>query len=51
MMLIIDNLDNAEAQHSLGQSKKVSLNLNFTHKKYIFSKISWDCYKLKPSRK
>ena len=51
MMLIIDNLDNAEAHHSLGKSKKVNLNLNFAHKKYVISKISWDYYNLKPSRK
>ena len=35
MMLISDNLDNAEAYHSLGKSKKVNLNLHFTHKKYL----------------
>ena len=51
MMLISDNLDNAEAHHSLGNSKKVNLNLNFAYKKYLISKISWDCYNLKPSRK
>ena len=33
MILIIDNLDNAEAHHSLGKSKKVNLNLNFAYKK------------------
>ena len=33
MMLINDNLDKAEARHSLGKSKnkKVNLNLNFAH--------------------
>ena len=51
MMLIIDNLDNAEAHHNLGKSKKVNLNLNFAYKKYLISKISWDYYSLKPSRK
>ena len=50
-MLIIDNLDNAEAHHSLGKSKKVNLNLNFADEKYLISKISWDYYNLKPSRK
>ena len=33
MMLISDNVDNAEAHHSLGKSKKVNLNLNFAYKK------------------
>ena len=51
MMLVSDNLDNAEAHLSLGNSKKVNLNLNFAYKKYLISKISWDCYNLKPSRK
>ena len=51
MMLISDNLDNDEAHHSLGISKTVNLNLNFAHKKYLISKISWDYYNLKPSRK
>ena len=51
MMLIIDNLDNAEAHHSLDKSKKVNLNLNFADKKYLISKISWNYYNLKPSRK
>ena len=51
MMLIIDNLDNAEAHHSLGKSKKVNLNLNFADEKYLISKISWDYYNWKPSRK
>ena len=50
MMLIIDNLDNAEAHHSLGKSKTVNLNLSFAHKKYLISKISSDYYNLKPSR-
>ena len=49
MMLISDNL--AEAHHSLGKFKKVNLNLNFAYKKYFISKISWDYYNLKPSRK
>ena len=39
MMLISDNLDNAEAHHSLGNSKKVNLNLNFAYKKYLISKF------------
>ena len=53
MMLTSDNLENAEAHHSLGKSKnkKVNLNLNFAQKKYLISKISWDYYNLKPSRK
>ena len=51
MMLISDDLDNAEVQHNLGKSKKVNLNLNFAHEKYIIFKISWDYYNLKPSRK
>ena len=51
MMLISDNLDNVEAHHSLGKSKKMNLNLNFSRKKYLISKISWDYYNLKPSRK
>ena len=51
MMLIIDNLDNAEAHHNLGESKKVNLNLNLAHKKYLIPKMSWDHYNLKPSRK
>ena len=51
IMLISDNLDNAEAHHSLGKSKKVNLNLNLAHKKYLIFKISWDYYNLKPSRK
>ena len=51
MMLISDNLDNAETHHSLGKSKKENLNLNFAYKKYFISKISWDYYNLKPSRK
>ena len=51
IMLIIDNLDNAEAHHSLDKSKKVNLNLNFADKKYLISKISWNYYNLKPSRK
>ena len=51
MILINDNLDNTEAHHSLGNSKKVNVNLNFAYKKYLISKISWDCYNLKPSRK
>ena len=51
MMLVSDDLDNAEAHHSLGKSKKVNLNLNFAYKKYFISKISWDYYNLKPSRK
>ena len=42
MMLIIDNLDNAEAYHNLGKSKKVNLNLNFAHKKYLISNMSWE---------
>ena len=46
-----DNLDNTETHHSLGKSKKVNLNLNFSYKKYLISKISWDYYDLKPSRK
>ena len=51
MMLISDDLDNAEVHHNLGKSKKVNLNLNFAHEKYIIFKISWDYYNLKPSRK
>ena len=51
MMLIIGNLDNAGAHHSLGKSKKMNLNLNFAHKKYLISEISWDCHNLKLSRK
>ena len=51
MMLISDNLDNAETHHSLGKSKKENLNLNFAYKKYFISKISWDYYNFKPSRK
>ena len=51
MMLISDDLDNAEAHHNLGKSKKVNLNLNFAHEKYIIFKISWDYYNLKPPRK
>ena len=51
MMLTIDNLVNAGAHHNLGKSKKVNLNLNFAYKKYLISKISWDFYNLKPSRK
>ena len=51
MMLISDNLDNAEAHHSLDKSKKVNLNLNFSYEKYLISKISWDYYNLKSSRK
>ena len=35
MMLISDNLDNAEVHHSLGKPKKVNLNLNFAHRKYL----------------
>ena len=35
MILISDNLDNAEAHHSLGKPKKVNLNLNFAHRKYL----------------
>ena len=50
-MLISDDLDNAEAHHNLGKSKKVNLNLNFAHEKYIIFKISWDYYNLKPPRK
>ena len=51
MLLIIDNLDNTEAHHSLGKSKKMNLNLNFANKKYHISNIFWDYYNLKPSRK
>ena len=51
MVRIIDNLDNAEAHNSLDKSKKVNLNLNFAHKKYLISKISWDYHNLKLSRK
>ena len=49
-MLISDDLDNAEAHHSLGKSKKVNLNLNLAYKKYLIFKIYWDYYDLKPSR-
>ena len=49
--IIIDYLDNAEEHHSLGKSKKVNLNLNFAHEKYLIFKLSWDYYNLKPSRK
>ena len=50
-MIISDYLDNAEEHHSLGKSKKVNLNLNFAHKKYLIFKLPWDYYNLKPSRK
>ena len=50
-IMLISDLDNTEAHHSLGKLKKVNLDLNFAHKKYLVSKLSWDYYNLKPSRK
>ena len=49
-IMLISDLD-LEAHHSLGKLKKVNLDLNFAHKKYLVSKLSWDYYNLKPSRK
>ena len=49
--MLISDLDNTEAHHGLGKLKKVNLNLNFAHKKYLVSKLSWDYCNLKPSRK
>ena len=52
MRLISDNLDNAQAHHILGKSKKVNLNPNFADENTLplISEISWN-YNLKHSTK